>query len=123
MTKGSKTRQRIVEKAAALLNQYGFSGFSMSELMKATGLEKGGIYRHFDSIEQLASEAFEYAWREALNARMHDLDTTSNSVDWLKEFINIITSFTVGHQCPADVLCSIQPSKRTTVTRSCVILP
>jgi AcrR family transcriptional regulator len=62
MTKGEETRQTIVEKAAALLNQRGFSGFSMSALMEATGLEKGGIYRHFDSKEQLASEAFEYAW-------------------------------------------------------------
>ena len=61
-TQGEKTRQRIIKDAAALLNQYGFSGFSMSELMKATGLEKGGIYRHFDSKEQLAAEAFEYAW-------------------------------------------------------------
>ena len=88
MTKGEKTRQKIVEKAAALFNQCGFSGFSMSELMKSTGLEKGGIYRHFDTKEQLASEAFEYAWREALNARMHDLDATSDSVDWLKDLIN-----------------------------------
>lgn len=39
MTKGEKTRQEIVEQAAALFNQNGFSGFSMSELLKATGLE------------------------------------------------------------------------------------
>jgi TetR/AcrR family transcriptional repressor of nem operon len=32
----------------------------MSALMEA-GLEKGGIYRHFDSKEQLAAKAFEYA--------------------------------------------------------------
>jgi len=30
--------------------------------MEATGLEKGGIYRHFASKQQLASEAFDYAW-------------------------------------------------------------
>lgn len=87
MTKGEKTRQKIVEKAAGLFNQCGFSGFSMSELMKATGLEKGGIYRHFDSKEQLAAEAFEYAWREAPQTRMHDLEKDSNSVEWLKQFI------------------------------------
>jgi TetR/AcrR family transcriptional repressor of nem operon len=60
MTKGEMTRRAIVEKAAALLNRRGFSGFSMSALMEA-GLEKGGIYRHFDSKEQLAAKAFEYA--------------------------------------------------------------
>ena len=87
MRKGEKTRQKIVEKAAAIFNQNGFAGFSMSELMKSTGLEKGGIYRHFESKEQLASEAFEYAWRQALQARMSNLGATSNSVDWIKELV------------------------------------
>lgn len=88
MTKGEKTRQKIVEEAAALFNQSGFSGFSMSELMKATGLEKGGIYRHFESKEQLAAEAFAHAWRETLHTRTHDLDKVSNTVDWLKQLID-----------------------------------
>jgi TetR/AcrR family transcriptional repressor of nem operon len=87
-TQGEKTRQRIIKDAAALLNQYGFSGFSMSELMKATGLEKGGIYRHFDSKEQLAAEAFEYAWQAAIDTRLRDLDSVSSSVEWLKKFVD-----------------------------------
>jgi TetR/AcrR family transcriptional regulator, transcriptional repressor for nem operon len=87
MTKGEETRQTIVEKAAALLNRRGFSGFSMSAMMEATGLEKGGIYRHFDSKEQLASEAFEYAWQAALGTRMRDLESISNSIEWLRQSI------------------------------------
>jgi TetR/AcrR family transcriptional repressor of nem operon len=88
MTQGERTRQKIIKEAAALLNQYGFSGFSMSELMRATNLEKGGIYRHFDSKEQLAVEAFEYAWQGAIDARMRNLDTIANSVEWLKQFVD-----------------------------------
>ena len=57
MSKGEQTRQSIVEKAAPLFNQRGFEGCSMTAIMEATGLEKGGIYRHFDSKAQLASEA------------------------------------------------------------------
>jgi TetR/AcrR family transcriptional repressor of nem operon len=87
MSKGDETRQRIVAEAATLFNQRGFEGSSMSELMKATGLEKGGIYRHFSSKEELAAEAFEYAWKAALDARMHDLDEIPNSVDKLKQFV------------------------------------
>jgi len=34
--------------------------------MRATGLEKGGIYRHFSSKEAMAAEAFDYAWRDPL---------------------------------------------------------
>jgi TetR/AcrR family transcriptional repressor of nem operon len=87
MTKGEETRQRIVAEAAKLFNQHGFEGGSMSELMEATGLEKGGIYRHFSSKEELAAEAFDYAWGMALDARMRDLDSIPDSVDRLKQFV------------------------------------
>jgi TetR/AcrR family transcriptional repressor of nem operon len=87
MSKGEETRQRIVAQAAAMFNQHGFDGSSLSELMKATGLEKGGIYRHFSSKEELAAAAFDYAWKAAWDARMHDLDSIANSVDKLKHLI------------------------------------
>jgi TetR/AcrR family transcriptional repressor of nem operon len=48
-TKGERTRARIVATAAPLFNQRGYVGASMADLMAATGLEKGGIYRHFES--------------------------------------------------------------------------
>lgn len=87
MSKGDETRQRIITNAAAIFNQHGFEGGSISELMKATGLKKGGIYRHFSSKEELAAEAFHYAWKAATQARMHDLAEVPNSVDKLKQFI------------------------------------
>jgi TetR/AcrR family transcriptional regulator, transcriptional repressor for nem operon len=87
MSKGEATRQRIIAAAAALFNERGFEGSSVSELMKATGLEKGGIYRHFSGKEELAAAAFDYAWVAAMQARLHDLDETPDSVDKLKQFI------------------------------------
>jgi len=87
MRKGEQTRQEIIRKAAPIFNQRGYDGAALSDLMKATGLEKGGIYRHFSSKEALAAEAFDYAWRETLNARIHDLDTVSNTVDRLKRLV------------------------------------
>jgi TetR/AcrR family transcriptional repressor of nem operon len=88
MSKGEQTRQRIVAQAASLFNRRGYEGASMSDLMEATGLEKGGIYRHFSSKEELAAEAFDYAWREAFELRMRDLDTVANKVQALKLFIS-----------------------------------
>jgi TetR/AcrR family transcriptional repressor of nem operon len=72
--KGERTRQRIVRKAAAVFNQHGYSGTSLSELMAETGLEKGGIYRHFESKEDLAVAAFDYTWSEVNRRRMEILD-------------------------------------------------
>jgi|SRR5437016_1014936 len=87
MRKGEQTRQEIIRKAAPIFNQKGYDGAAVSDLMRATGLEKGGIYRHFSSKEALAAEAFDYAWRETLDARIHDLDTISNTVDRLKQLV------------------------------------
>ena len=59
----------------------------MADLMEATGLEKGGIYRHFPSKEAVAAEAFDYAWEEAFQERVRDLGSISGSVDRLKHLI------------------------------------
>jgi TetR/AcrR family transcriptional repressor of nem operon len=88
MRKGERTRQEIIRKAAPVFNQKGYAGAALSDLMRATGLEKGGIYRHFSSKEALASEAFDYAWRETLDARIHDLDAVANTVDRLKQLVD-----------------------------------
>src|SRR6516165_614441 len=84
MRKGEHTRQEIIREAAPIFNRRGYDGAALSDLMKATGLEKGGIYRHFDSKEALAAEAFDYAWEEAFQERVRDLGSISGSVDRLK---------------------------------------
>jgi TetR/AcrR family transcriptional repressor of nem operon len=55
--------------------------------MEATGLEKGGIYRHFDSKQQLAAEAFDYAWKLVLDTRFKGTQAISNTVDRLKQIV------------------------------------
>ncbi len=61
MSKGEQTRERILARTAQLFNLQGYSGSSLADIMRETGLEKGGIYNHFSSKEQLAVEAFDYA--------------------------------------------------------------
>ena len=61
MRKGTRTREEIIAQAAGLFNQRGYTGVSVSDVMAATGLKKGGIYNHFDSKEQLALAVFDYA--------------------------------------------------------------
>ena len=87
MTKGELTRKRIVEAAAPLFNQHGYEGSSLNALMEATGLKKGGIYRHFASKEELAAEAFDYTWDAAWKARLLHVDEKANGIDKLKQLI------------------------------------
>src|SRR5260370_5361598 len=55
--------------------------------MRATGLKKGGIYRHFDSKQELAGEAFEHAWKLAMDARFEGTNEIPNTVDRLKQIV------------------------------------
>lgn len=61
MRKGEQTRRHIVLKSAELFNQKGYAGCSLHDIMEATGLQKGAIYRHFKSKDEIASEAFDFA--------------------------------------------------------------
>jgi TetR/AcrR family transcriptional regulator, transcriptional repressor for nem operon len=61
MRKGEATRQMIIARAAAVLNQQGYYASSLTDIMAATGLEKGGIYNHFRGKDELALAAFDYA--------------------------------------------------------------
>ena len=87
MRKGEQTRQEIIRKAAPLFNQKGYEGTALSDLMEATGLEKGGIYRHFDSKQELAGEAFDHAWKLAMDTRFEGIDDIPSSVDRLRQFL------------------------------------
>ncbi|WP_158943976.1 TetR/AcrR family transcriptional regulator [Granulicella sp. S190] len=84
MSKGELTRQRIIEEAAPIFNQRGFAGCSMQDVLEATGLEKGGVYRHFASKEDLAAEAFRYAWARVAKARREGQDAIPGAVEKLK---------------------------------------
>jgi TetR/AcrR family transcriptional repressor of nem operon len=87
MTKGEQTRREIIEKAAPLFNQKGFEGTSLADLMRATGLQKGGIYRHFSGKRELAAEAFDYAWDKAVHKRLDGVAEVPDCVDRLKKTI------------------------------------
>jgi TetR/AcrR family transcriptional regulator, transcriptional repressor for nem operon len=62
LSKGEQTRERILARSAQLFNRQGYFGASLADIMRETGLEKGGIYNHFSSKEQLALESFDYAY-------------------------------------------------------------
>ena len=102
MTKGELTRQRIVAAAAPIFNQRGYEGSSLADLMAATGLKKGGIYRHFSSKEELAAEAFDYTWQAAWETRMQQVDQTACPIRKLKQVIANFVELRppIGGGCP-----------------------
>lgn len=87
VNKGELTRQRIIEEAAPIFNQRGYAGCSMQDVMAATGLEKGGIYRHFSSKEELAAEAFRYNLGRSVRFRMDAVVGVEGAVEKLRAYV------------------------------------
>jgi TetR/AcrR family transcriptional regulator, transcriptional repressor for nem operon len=85
--KGHQTRREIIRKAAPLFNQKGYEGTAVSDLMEATGLEKGGIYRHFHSKQELAGEAFAHAWKLVMDRGFEGIDDIPNTIDRLRQHL------------------------------------
>ena len=88
LRKGERTKRRIVELAAPVFNQRGYAGASLSELVAATGVEKGGIYNHFGSKETLALEALDYSVALLVDAFGRSLDDVEDAADQLAAIVD-----------------------------------
>src|SRR5579872_2867168 len=101
VTKGERTRQKIVETAAVLFNQKGFAGCSMGDIVEASGLEKGTLYGHFSTKEELALLAFDHAWKDTSDKRLRNVESVSNAVNKLKVHIdNYVNTPSFPGGCP-----------------------
>lgn len=54
--KGDKTKQFIKQQAKVLFADKGYKDVTMKDICEATGLSRGGLYRHYNSTEQIFSE-------------------------------------------------------------------
>jgi AcrR family transcriptional regulator len=60
-TKGQRTRNSILETAAALATEEGLEPLSIGRLAEETGMSKSGLFAHFGSKEELQLATVEYA--------------------------------------------------------------
>lgn len=96
MRKGEETRQMILHRAAEVFNRKGYYGASLADIMEATGLEKGGIYNHFGSKDDLALEAFDYAVdlvRQEFQAALKD---KRDAIDRLRAVVGVYRAMPDG---------------------------
>ncbi|MPZ82122.1 MAG: TetR family transcriptional regulator [Actinophytocola sp.] len=60
--RAERTRNAILDAAAAVFDQRGFAGASLSEILAKAGVTKGALYFHFSSKEELASALVSEQW-------------------------------------------------------------
>jgi len=105
MGKGDRTREKIIEQAAELFNCQGYFGASMSDIMRVTGLNKGGIYNHFESKQDLAVESFDYAINLIGRRMTLAVENATNAADKLLAVISVIEN--LGEDKPIPGGCPL----------------
>jgi TetR/AcrR family transcriptional repressor of nem operon len=89
MRKGERTKKMILQKAATLFNQKGYVSTSMADVMNETGLERGGLYNHFSSRDELALQAFQHSV-ETMGAKHREIfSQKNNAIDRLLALIHV----------------------------------
>lgn len=105
LTKSDRTRQLIVEKAAHLFNVKGYAATSMSDIIEATGLAKGGIYGNFRNKEEIAVHAFEYASKRVFDEMTFKIKARPTYTGKLEAILQFYRNYT--EESPIEGGCPI----------------
>ena len=87
LTKGNQTRRNIVEESLQLFSVKGYFNTSISDILKATGLTKGGLYGHFASKEDIWFAVYEEAVRIWKDIVFAGIRSNSDPVQRIELFI------------------------------------
>ena len=82
--KSEKTRRRILDAAAEVLNRDGFAGARLSTIAEAADLRVPAVYYYFDSREAILEEVVVIGGRmaeERIRARLAELPGNASAVD------------------------------------------
>jgi len=85
--KGEQTRKKIIEKSLQLFSVKGYYNTSISDILDATDLTKGGLYGHFPSKEDIWYAVYDEAvqiWKKIV---FSGIGSTSGPLERIETFI------------------------------------
>lgn len=94
MNKGERTKKYIIEQSSSLFNKQGYKSTSISDIMNATGLKKGGIYNHFHNKETLAEASFLYYMNTLKEHYKNAISLKTSAYEQFDELIKVFSSLT-----------------------------
>jgi TetR/AcrR family transcriptional regulator, transcriptional repressor for nem operon len=89
-----------MDKAAAVFNLKGYHATSLSDVMRATGLEKGGIYNHFASKEESESGTFAHVVRQMRAALFESVRGKRGATERLEAVCGVFARIARGFPVP-----------------------
>jgi AcrR family transcriptional regulator len=88
--RGGETRRRILDVAAQAFADRGYAGTSLSDVLKASGVTKGGFYFHFPSKEALAVATLRYKQEQWAGTVMAAVLRHPRAVDQLDAMVEAL---------------------------------
>jgi TetR/AcrR family transcriptional regulator, transcriptional repressor for nem operon len=73
--RGSRTREQVLSHASDLFRERGFRGTSIGDVLARTGIQKGSLYHHFASKEELGHAVLD-RWTEDMRSRLLEVLTS-----------------------------------------------
>ena len=86
-TKGTQTRRNIVKKSLQLFSVKGYYNTSVSDILGATGLTKGGLYGHFASKEDIWYAVYDEAVSIWKGIVFNGIRNDADPVERIEKFI------------------------------------
>jgi TetR/AcrR family transcriptional regulator, transcriptional repressor for nem operon len=112
------THERILDTAAGVLREDGFSGVGVADIMKRAGLTHGGFYAHFASRDALLAQALVRAGQDS-RARLQGALAKAAAADSFRALVEGYLSDkhlkSPGTGCPVAALASEMPRQSGSV--------
>ncbi len=86
--KGDKTKQFIKQQAKILFADKGFKNVTMKDICEVTELSRGGLYRHYNSKEQIFSEIISEFLDVQNDLFSESIDKGLSATEILNEILN-----------------------------------
>jgi TetR/AcrR family transcriptional regulator, transcriptional repressor for nem operon len=122
--KVAENKARVVDAAARLFREKGFEGVGVADLMHAAGLTHGGFYNHFESKDELATQACEQIFEGAvaMMERMAAIESASEraaAIDaYKRRYLSEKARDTPAARCPMVALGTDVSRQHGPVTRA-----
>jgi AcrR family transcriptional regulator len=88
--RGGETRRRILDVAAEAFAERGYAGTSLSDVLRSSGVTKGGFYFHFPSKEALALATLRHKQEQWSAAVMAAVLRCPRAVEQLDAMVNAL---------------------------------
>lgn len=108
-TAENPTRQRLIEKAAQIVELKGYFGTGINEILKETGIPKGSLYHHFPGgKDDLIKEAIKFSSKKqqkAYAAAMMGKKTVAEGLKAVVDYlINLLETTAYQYACPIGAI-------------------